>query len=80
MMMTFMLILISTLATQASSHDWIPGYLDKNGILHTFHKKYQDLPTSESETSTEKILLRIRFHKNKTSRTPEVTGARYQAS
>ena len=72
--MMLVLIVLSAVASLASSHDWIPGYLDRNGILHTFKNKHQEQPPSESQGKTEKILLRIRFHQNKTSDHPEVTS------
>ena len=72
-MMMFILIVLSAVSSQASSHDWIPGYLDKNGILHTFRNKDRSQQTSGTETNTEKILLRIRFRQNKTLNRPEVT-------
>ena len=72
-MMMLVLIVLTAVASLASSQDWIPGYLDKNGILHTFKNKQQQVqPPSESQSKTEKILLRIRFHQNKTSDRPEV--------
>ena len=73
-MMFFILMVLSAVATQASSHDWIPGYLDENGILHTFHNKHHEQHTSETETNTEKILLRIRFRQNKPLDQSEVTS------
>ena len=71
--MRLILILLSTLASRVSCNDWIPGYLDENGILHTFHNKHNQQHTSESQTKSEKILLRIKFHK-KTPNNSQVTS------